>query len=327
MKNVLKALVIVCISTVSLIIEAQTPAQVAQVPRVGIIAGDVEGVYTRLAQDLAEVSNESNDLDNPESPENARLMVTLGGGSIQNIVDIVDVIGIDLTIVQSDIMEAMRIGVLDVPDYRDNIQYIAKLHKEEIHILSSADIRNIKQLQGKNVSFGAIGSGTSATAPVIFNALDIEVEDKNMSNTEAVAGVRDGTLAAAVFVVGKSADYFTDIPKDDGLHLLPIEINKDFQSAGYLSSEFIDDDYPNLIPKGKVIPTIAVSAVLAVYNWSENSARYNRAAIVTERLFENLSRLQRGNTYHKKWKEVNLDTEVPGWDRSTPAQKQLRKLK
>ena len=330
MNYISKALVILCFSTSSLVSQAQTAAQIGQQKRVGIIAGDVKGAYTKLAQDLAEVSNESNPPEEPENQEDpylptiARVMVTLGGGSIQNIVDLIDVTGIDMAIVQSDVLEAMRIEAIDVPNYRDYIRYVVKLHNEEIHILAGPDIKNIKQLQGKKVSFGAIGSGTSITAPVVFNALDIEVKSTYHSNTEAVAGVRNGSLAAAVFVVGKPADYFDGISLDEGLHILPIENNKNTNKAGYIGKHFTPNDYPNLIRNGRV-ETIAVAAVLAVYDWDENNSRHSRVALVIERLFNELPRLQQGNTYHPKWKDVDLTAEVPGWDRNITAEQQLKK--
>ena len=321
MKKLIKALIILCISTGALASENEREKAnalgIGKQPRVGIIAGDASGTYTQLAQDLADVSNESG------AP---RVMVTLGGGSIQNIVDLFEVPGIDIAIVQSDVLEATDDNAAGVQNFRDYIRYIAKLHSEEIHILAGPGVSNLKQLQGREIGFGTIGSGTSITAEVVFRALDLDVEEQYFSNAEAVARVRDGRLAAAVFVVGKPANYFNGISQDDGLHLLPVEFTNSLHRAGYLSSHFNAQDYPNLQIPASGIETIAVAAVLAVYDWEPDNVRYERVAVVTQRLFEELPRLQRGNTYHPKWKEVELGNEVPGWARSEPAEKELLRL-
>jgi hypothetical protein len=56
-----------------------------------------------------------------------------------------------------------------------------------------------------------------------------------------------------------------------------------------------------------------------VFNWPENSDRYNRVKRFVDAFFSRFDEfLQPGR--HPKWKEVNLAADVPGWERVKPAQ-------
>ena len=54
--------------------------------------------------------------------------------------------------------------------------------------------------------------------------------------------------------------------------LVNIPFTKAFEDF-YTLGEFTKQDYPNLLPGQGRIDTIAVPAVLAVFNWQKNSAR------------------------------------------------------
>ena len=79
----------------------------------------------------------------------------------------------------------------------------------------------------------------------------------------------------------------------------------------YLPATLSHEDYPDLIAEGQTIDTIAVGAVLAVFNWAPNSERYRRVAKFTKALFENFDKLLQPPR-HPKWKEVNLAAEAAG---------------
>ncbi len=90
----------------------------------------------------------------------------------------------------------------------------------------------------------------------------------------------------------------------------------------YLPATLTHEDYPGLIPEGQTVDTIAVGAVLAVFNWPPNSERYRRVAKFTEALFKNFDKFL-DKPRHPKWKEVNLAAELPGWERFGAAKELL----
>ena len=64
-------------------------------------------------------------------------------------------------------------------------------------------------------------------------------------------------------------------------------------------------DYPSLAPNGQTVETIAVPAVLAVFNWGKRSDRYRRIERFAERLFTNWDKFLVAPR-HPKWRDVNL---------------------
>jgi len=120
-------------------------------------------------------------------------------------------------------------------------------------------------------------------------------------------------------VIPKPIDFFGKIPASSGLHLVNIPFTKTFEDL-YTLGEFTKQDYPNLLQGQDRIDTIAVPAVLAVFNWQKNSDRYNRVERFSQYLFSCW------DTYHPKWRDVNLAATVPGWTRFSVAEQLLQQM-
>jgi len=121
-----------------------------------------------------------------------------------------------------------------------------------------------------------------------------------------------------VYVVGKPASLFQKIRADDNLHFVPAPLTADLLKT-YLPSSLTHADYPGLVPDGQSTDTLAVGAVMAVYNWAPNSERYKTVAAFVDVFFENFGEFLK-EPRHQKWQEVNLAAELPGWTRFQPAQ-------
>ena len=242
-----------------------------------------------------------------------RVLPMIGKGSKQNIRDLLQINGIDIAIVQSDVLDHYR-SSQEIPNIQDSIRYIGKLYNEEVHIVTRGDIDGVKALEGALVGVGPAGSGTEMTALTLFDALGISVTPINASNQEAIEQLKAGTLAAAIFVAGKPTPAFQGISPVDGLKLLPIELGKSVQGA-YFPTSFTHEDYPNLVPEGETVSTAAVGAVLAVFNWREGTPRFHAVTEFCRDLVSALDILKAGEAYHPKWKEVDFSLEVPGWER------------
>jgi hypothetical protein len=164
------------------------------------------------------------------------------------------------------------------------VNYIVRLPVSEVHVLARTDIKKLEDLRGKKVSFGPAGSASSLTGTIVFQRLGIEVEQALVDNPTALQKVRSGELAALVRVIGRPIDFFAKIPANSGLHLVPIPFSKTFADY-YTLGEFTSKEYPGLVPEGQSVDTIAVPAVLAVFNWSKGHDRYRRVERFTETLF------------------------------------------
>jgi TRAP-type uncharacterized transport system substrate-binding protein len=278
---------------------------------VGIAGGLIDGTYMRFADELGKVLDDGDDLR------------VLPNGAASNLDDLLYLRGIDLAVTQSDVFEYFRTE-RKTPNLQNRIHYILRLPIAELHILARTDIRSLEDLRGKKVNFGPAGSGSSLTGTIVFQRLGVQVEQVLIDQQSALQKLQSGEVAALVRVVGKPVDFFTRIPPTSGLHLVPIPFTQTFADY-YTVGEFETKDYPSLVAEGQKIDTIAVPAVLSVFNWPRGSDRYRRIERFTERLFAKWDQFLVAPR-HPKWRDVNLGATVPGWTRHIIAQQMLERF-
>ncbi|MGI4950539.1 MAG: TAXI family TRAP transporter solute-binding subunit [Janthinobacterium lividum] len=278
----------------------------------GFVSGGLSGTYLRIAADVAAVFA----VDRPQM----RVLPIAGRGSLQNVSDILNARDVDVGIVQSDVLASLRRD-RSLAGLETSLGYLAKLYDEEVHILARAAIGGIADLRGKRVNVDVRGSGTALTAAVMFDALDIRPVLLNDDAETALAKLQRGEIDALVYVAGKPARLFTG-DCGSGLHLLALPADR-LLLQSYVPSRFSHADYPGLIAPGATVDTLAVGAVLAVYNWQPGSERYIRLSRFVDALFERLPVLQAAPR-HPKWREVSLTAQVPGWTRFAAAQAWLQ---
>ena len=63
----------------------------------------------------------------------------------------------------------------------------------------------------------------------MFQRLGVQVEQILIDQQSALQKLQSGEVAALVRVVGKPVDFFTRIPPNSGLHLVPIPFTKTFE--------------------------------------------------------------------------------------------------
>ncbi|MXP65753.1 TAXI family TRAP transporter solute-binding subunit [Roseomonas sp. M0104] len=274
---------------------------------VGVISGGVDGTYIRIAADLAAVLDEGDYL---------RVLPVLGKGSLQNISDLLYLRGIDLAIVQSDVLAAATRDRL-YPGVGQLVQYVTKLYDEEVHVLARRDIERVEDLAGKPVNMDLRGSGTAMTASLIFEGLGVQVQPVHAPQDTALERLRRGEIAALVYVAGKPARLFSGVRAEDNLHLLALPLVPALLET-YLPATIRNADYPALVSESGAVQTVAVGAVLAVYAWKPGTERYAKVVRFLERFRSKFPALLQPPR-HPKWREVNLTAEVPGWTRFAPA--------
>ena len=276
-----------------------------------VLAGGVNGTYIRIASDMASVLDDG---------ERLRILPVVGKGSVQNITDLLYLRGMDIAIVQSDVLEFIRKQNLH-PTIDQRIRYVTKLYNEEIHVLAGRGVVRMADLAGRKVNVDVAGGGTATTAATLFSALGLAVEQTNFDQSLALEKLRNGEIAAMVYVTGKPAGLFYNIERASGLHFVPIPLNAELLHV-YMPSSLTSTDYPSLIDETRPIDTVAVGAVMAVYNWERDSDRYRRTAAFVNAFFDQFEAFLKPPR-HPKWQEVNLATELPGWTRFAPAQEWL----
>jgi TRAP transporter TAXI family solute receptor len=284
---------------------ADTLAERANRGLVEVITGSTAGSSARIAEDLADVLDDG---------ATRRVLPVVGKGSLQDLVDLKALRGVDLAIVQTDVLDHVR--TQRILGIEGSVTYIAKLYSEEFHLLARADIHGIADLAGKKVNFGSQGDGTTITGARLFELLKVKVEAKNYGQAMALEKLRSGQIAAMAFVTGKPAPLFAGLRAQDGLHFVAVPLKGEIASA-YIPARLTAEDYPALMAQGAV-DTVAVGTVLVVANLAPDSERYRNAANFVEAFFTQFPKLLEA-PHHPKWSEVNLAAELPGWRRFAPA--------
>jgi TRAP transporter TAXI family solute receptor len=282
---------------------------------VGIAGGQLSGTYMTFANELAEVLDDG---------DNLRIIPIVTYGAASNLDDLLYLRQVDVAITQADVFDYFR-NQRKISNLQNRVHYIVRLPVSEVHILASTDVKTIEDLRGRKVSFGPAGSASSLTGTIVFQRLGVQVEQVLVDNASALQKLKSGEIAALVRVIGKPIDFFAKIPASAGLHFVPIPFTKTFADY-YTLGELTNKEYPGLVPEGEPTDTIAVPAVLAVFNWQKGSERYRRVERFTESFFSKWDKF-REPPRHPKWRDVNLAATVPGWTRWSVAEETLRKLR
>src|SRR6516165_2546934 len=144
-----------------------TPAPEIAVNRgvVELEIGRAAGISVRIAEDLANVIDDG---------ATRRVLPVVGKGALQNISDLNLLHGIDIAILQDDILNYARQQNL-FPDLDNRLTYIAKLYNEEFHLLARRDIKTVTDLGYQKVNVDQRGAGTEVTASRLFSLLNVRI--------------------------------------------------------------------------------------------------------------------------------------------------------
>ncbi|MGH1352098.1 MAG: TAXI family TRAP transporter solute-binding subunit, partial [Methyloligellaceae bacterium] len=202
----------------------------------GIISGGITGTYLHVATDLASV------LDNDKAPR-IRILPIAGRGGVSNIEDLMYLRGVDMAIVQSDVLSYIETRKL-FRNVRKRVQYITKLYDSELHIIANRKIKDVRDLDGQTVNLWNKGSATDITAQNLFRFLNISPKPVYFDNKRGIEKTKNGEIAATFLVVGKPVKYYQKLSPSSGLHFLPVKYEGKLVDD-YLPSKLSHQDYPN----------------------------------------------------------------------------------
>jgi uncharacterized protein len=263
----------------------------------GIVTGGVSGTYIKIGEDIRKIVE----------PSGIALDVLESAGSIQNVFDVRRKRGVQLGIVQSDVLEYIR----DISDDHELKAIAAKLaavyplYKEEVHVLSSHSLTTLQDLNEKRVAIGPERSGTYLTAKTIFFQTGITPsKEVFLGGTEALDALRKGEIDAMFYVAGAPATLFAEnTTADDKFQLIELD------------DKALDSYLTTVIPAGTYkwqqsdVKTVAVKAVLITFSYTGEQCQ--NVAKVAKIIRENKAWLDANG--HPKWREVNLSERLPKW--------------
>jgi TRAP-type uncharacterized transport system substrate-binding protein len=278
---------------------------------VGLAAGLIEGAPLRLAAEMARVVDDG---------FNMLVLPIVTRGPTENLNSLLYLRGVDLAIINSDVLEEYK---TELPEISRHVSYLLNLFPSELHILVSPEIQNLQDLVGKKVNFNTRGTAAAYSGPLIFSRLGIDVDKIFIPHQVALQQLREGQIAAVVFITSKPVDAFLRGQWEPGFKFLPVNYDSKFEDY-YLPAFLEAAEYPALIKPGERISTIAVPTVLVAYNWPTNSSRYKPVARFTNYLFDKVDKLQAPG-FDPKWRTINLGATVPGLTRFPAAQEWLER--
>jgi TRAP-type uncharacterized transport system substrate-binding protein len=282
---------------------------------VGLVGGLIEGTHIHLASDISKVLDDD---------EEMRVLPIVSHGAMQNIYDLLYLKGVDLAFTHADVFSEFKKDP-KIRNIEKRINYISQSHVNCLHILARPEIKSVQDLAGKKVSFHGKGTGVALTAAIVFERLGIKVQPDYTHVNGAVEKLKTGELSALVHLAARGAQAFTKINNEGhNLHYLTVKYS-DIFSDYYVPYTLEHEDYPKLIPTGEKVESIAVPAVLAVYNWPKGSDRFRKVERFIQYYFSRFDQLKKPQ-YQKEWKEINLHAKVPGWTRYWVAEQMLAKM-
>jgi TRAP transporter TAXI family solute receptor len=265
----------------------------------GIITGDVKGTAHQIGMDIKAVVMRSN----------IHLAVFSSSGSVENIYAVYQRPGNHMGLVQSDVL-AFVAKVKSDPRLRliaDKIKWVFPLYNQEIHLLCKKEIRSFTDLAGKRVAIGHEESGTYLTSRLILELSGVRPRQMMaIGNSQALAALKAGSIDAMVAVDGFPVERLAlEVSPADGLHLVPID--HDSIRAFYPTARIPAGTYPW---QAADVDTVSVKAVLVAYDFRNHHC--NTIGNVARLIRENLDWLRLYG--HPKWKSVDLDEPVNGWE-------------
>jgi TRAP transporter TAXI family solute receptor len=283
---------------------------VASAAELGIITGGEKGTYYQFGLNLQALGR----------GRDFAITVHPSKGSIENIFAVYQRPGVQLGIVQSDVLAFVSKVQTDSTLQRisGKTKMVFPLYNEEIHVLARPGIETFEDLADKRVAIGREGSGTYLTARLLFNVAEVTPRETVLIDTDhALNELKAGRVDAMFYVAGYPVKLFTDaVQESDKLSLVQI------------TNKSITEFYPRTeIPAATYawqpnpVPTVAVKAVLVSFDFQRRDC--DVVGQFAKVLSDNMGWLTQNG--HPKWKSVDLNFPLKGWEQYACVRKYLRK--
>jgi len=275
----------------------------------GITTGNKRGTYYQFGLNLAQLVRS----------HNIKLNVLDSAGSVQNVYAVYKAPGVQLGIVQSDVLAFITKIQTDTALTRvaAKTRLVFPLYNEEVHLLGQQGIVDFDDLADRVVAVGEEGSGTYLTAKILLEVSEVKPRELVAIGTdEGLAQLKQRKIDAMFYVAGQPVKLFSEgVTAQDKLALIPIT-NKSILDF-YLDVKIPAKTYSW---QEQVINTVAVKAVLVSYDFRgincENVGKFAKI------LQDNLEWLRANG--HPKWKSVDLNAPVKGWEQYACVKKYLQ---
>jgi len=187
-----------------------------------------------------------------------------------------------------------------------------------VHVLAQRDVTTFDDLAGRRVAIGREGSGTYLTARLLFNVSEVApAEMVPIDTDEALAALKAGRVDAMFYVAGYPVKLFAEgVKADDRFALVPIR-NKSITEF-YPRAEIPADTYAW---QPAAVETVAVKSVLISFDFRRRDCE--TVGKLAKMVSDNTAWLVKNG--HPKWKSVDLEYPLKGWEQYDCVRKYLGK--
>jgi TRAP transporter TAXI family solute receptor len=297
-----------CLVALVVLVASVGPARAAE--DMGIITGSEKGTYYQFGLDLQKLAK----------PMGVNLAVHPSKGSVENIFAVYQRPGVQMGIVQSDVLAFVARLQNDpvLTRIAKKTKMVFPLYNEEVHLVGRRGIAEFDELAGRRVAVGREGSGTYLTARLLFKLSEVTPSEMVPIDTqEALTELKAGRIDAMFYVAGYPVKLLKeDISDADQLAVIPI-LNKS-----------IVEFYPRAeIPAGTyawqptAVSTVAAKAVLVSFDFRRKDC--DSVGKLAQLIASRQDWLQKNG--HPKWKAVDLNYPLRGWEQYDCVRKYLGK--
>jgi TRAP transporter TAXI family solute receptor len=265
----------------------------------GLVTGSEKGTYYQFGLNLQILAKQ----------KGINLAVHPSKGSIENVFAVYQRPGVQMGIVQSDVLAFVARVETDpvLKRIARKTKMVFPLYNEEVHLLGRPDIATFDDLADRRVAIGREGSGNYLTSRLLFRMAEVTPREMLAIDTdEALAALKAGRIDAMFYVAGFPVKLLNEgVTEADGLTLIPI------------TNKSITEFYPRAeIPAGtykwqaRPVDTVAVKSVLISFDYRRRDC--DNVGRFAQILSDNRAWLVQNG--HPKWRSVDLDYQLRGWE-------------
>jgi ABC-type amino acid transport substrate-binding protein len=272
------------------------------------------GTVTILTDGIAEPNSIATRAVNELAKEigNIRVLPIAGHGAVANVRDLLRLKGVDFAVLNSDIFPFLE-QTRQYPIAQKQIRYVTHIYSQKVYLLTRKELKTIADLRGRKLAVPSRGAGSHTTAMTLFNLLGIDVvlhsgvdlDDFNVESFDGILLLGDELARARL-----SAQARRD------LQVMPIGLVPPLR-ATYRPAVIEPQELPG-VAVAENTETVAVSTLLAVYNWTSAQPRYADVSNFSTGLFAALPRLRQNAS--SVWRQADINAQIAGWSRYSAAQ-------
>jgi ABC-type amino acid transport substrate-binding protein len=244
-----------------------------------------------------------------------RVLPVAGHGAVANVRDLIQLRGVDLAVLNSDIFLFLD-RTRQYPTARNQIRYVTHIYNQKVYLLARKEFNTIEDFRGRKLGVLSSEAGSHTTAMTLFGLLGIDVTLHTLGSDAYLDDPSLEKIDGVLLLSDELARVRLSAQARQDLRVLPIGLTPALRSA-YRPAVIEPRELPGLPVAGNT-ETIAVSTLLAVYNWTPSQARFADVSKFSTALFSALPRLR--ENAGSLWRQADINAPIEGWPRYSAAQ-------